>query len=657
MTQAFNLNTGPSRPHTQSILTEYLRRRRSGEAISTNTLVAEHPNGGQDLEDSLRALEAIEQSGSDGLRTVPWPPSTERGDKSPFSHEESGRDLIQASSRRLRFDVQACLGAGGFGVVYLAHDRLLDRQVALKVPKKATFPTPEHFAQFLNEARLAAKLRHPHIVGVYDVCEEGDVVFMVMEYVAGGSLRALMDAGPLPVDDAVRLMEPIAEAVAYANQRGMVHRDLKPSNVLLDAENRPHVVDFGLAVHEESLRLEERCSAGTPGYMAPEQVRGETHRLDGRTDLWSLGVMLYEMLAGRRPFLGADRKELFYRILHQEAKPLRQLRPEIPPPLEAIVLRCLMKSIDQRFSTVADLAAELRNWRTNGAMTLLGTAAAAPESSKRPAALWAAVGLLTLTGAGGAAIGLLAVGSRDASAPSHVAEASSSETTSAPGRAFVDLAPSEIEPLKWYSLLEHPPEIVVWPSNRDRSRILHFPEERHVLATCVSEGLLSLGSIESGAYEFRVDLHQPDWNGGVGVFWGWHEAYDAARERMVVRHQELVLTRTAQLSGNDAFRIDRTLIVRWQEANGRTSTSSYTFASAPVKAPDQEPHQLHLEIQDGQLQMARWAGQSLTSLVDDRYQPQTTRVQPADHYGQFGLNMFRSTADFYDAEVKAHPSP
>ena len=154
----------------------------------------------------------------------------------------------------------------------------------------------------------------------------------------------------------------MAEAASVAHHAGFVHRDLKPNNILIDKESRPHVVDFGLAIHE-SIQSDRRGeSAGTPGYMSPEQVRGETHRLDGRSDLWSAGVILYEMLTGRCPFAGATVDELFDEIKYREPRPPRQIAPHIPAELERICLKCLSKNTRERYTTGGDLASDLRAW-------------------------------------------------------------------------------------------------------------------------------------------------------------------------------------------------------------------------------------------------------------------------------------------------------
>ena len=160
----------------------------------------------------------------------------------------------------------------------------------------------------------------------------------------------------------VRLMIEIVEAVGFAHQQGLVHRDLKPANILVDQRGHAHVADFGLALDESLQQLKQGETCGTPAYMSPEQVRGETHRLDGRSDLWSLGVILYELLTGRRPFQGDSSTVLFDEIQHRDPKPPRMIRPEIPAELERIALKCLAKRATDRYGSAAELVEDLQAW-------------------------------------------------------------------------------------------------------------------------------------------------------------------------------------------------------------------------------------------------------------------------------------------------------
>jgi serine/threonine protein kinase/formylglycine-generating enzyme required for sulfatase activity len=246
--------------------------------------------------------------------------------------------------------------------VYQAHDGELDRLVAIKVPRPDRFASEKDFQRLLEEARTVAALNHPGIAAVYDVGRQEDGTwFVVMEYIEGESLAHHLRLQRPSYDRTAELMVWLAQILQYAHERGLIHCDLKPANILIDGQGNAHVVDFGLAVHEQKQRLRIGEVAGTVAYMAPEQVRGEGHRLDGRTDLWSLGVVLYELLTRHLPF-GGTISQVLDEILTREPKPPRQLDGRIPKHLERICLKCLAKRMTDRYPTAADLADDLRHW-------------------------------------------------------------------------------------------------------------------------------------------------------------------------------------------------------------------------------------------------------------------------------------------------------
>ncbi len=285
------------------------------------------------------------------------------------------------------FVVLGFLGGGTFGKVYLGRDTQLDRLVAIKVPRPERFSGADDLERFIQEARLAARIKHPGIVTVYHVDRDQDLGwFVVLEYIEGRTLSALLRAERITCAQAVEMMILVALAITFAHEQGLVHRDLKPENILLDTNDRPHIADFGLAVHQDELWPRSGEIAGSPAYMAPEQVRGESHRLDGRTDLWALGVILYRMLTGARPFDGANTDLTFDEILNREPVPLRQRDRTVPKELERICLKCLSKRMSDRYDTAADLADDLRHWlRFSGSELLADTAAAtSPEGARTP---------------------------------------------------------------------------------------------------------------------------------------------------------------------------------------------------------------------------------------------------------------------------------
>ncbi len=261
-----------------------------------------------------------------------------------------------------RYQIEQVLGTGGFGTVYRAIDPQLQRTVAIKVPHQVRNRSSQREAFQLHEARVAAQLKHPGLVAVYDVQQNGESLYIVQEFVDGQDLSRWAVIAQPNIARLIILMIEIVEAVGYAHQRGMVHRDLKPANILVDHAGGAHVADFGLALNESWQQLRAGETSGTPAYMSPEQVRGESHRLDGRSDLWSLGVVLYELLAGRRPFLGESCAAIFDEILHRDPKPLRMIRPELSAELERITLKCLAKQATNRYGSAAELVDDLSAW-------------------------------------------------------------------------------------------------------------------------------------------------------------------------------------------------------------------------------------------------------------------------------------------------------
>ena len=256
--------------------------------------------------------------------------------------------------------MQRVIGSGGFGQVYLAHDTELDRPVAIKVLRSANVSRPE-VDQFLEEGRRVARLRHPGIVAVHDIGTHDGQLYIVSDYLSGPSLAEWLIANRPTWLDAARIVAAIADALAHAHSKRTVHRDVKPVNIIFTAEQHPVLVDFGLGLDEARAGGQELgVVSGTPRYMAPEQVTGEAHRIDGRTDIYSLGVVLYEMLCGYVPFRGTDSQELLRQIRDDEPQPPRQLINDIPPALEDVCLRAMAKLIGDRYATAADLATALR---------------------------------------------------------------------------------------------------------------------------------------------------------------------------------------------------------------------------------------------------------------------------------------------------------
>ncbi len=280
---------------------------------------------------------------------------------------------LSAGTRLGPFEVLAPIGAGGMGEVYRARDTRLERDVAIKVLPESVSADPKALARFESEARAVAALSHPNILALHDVGEADGVRYAVTELLEGETLRGLVVRGLIPIRRALEIAHEVAEALAAAHGKGIVHRDVKPENVFVTKDGRVKLLDFGLArsgplptghdeTHSPTVEklTEEGAAVGTVAYMSPEQARGET--VEFRSDQFSLGIVLYEMLAGTRPFKGASVAETLTAIIREEPEPLAVSAPQVPAPVRWLVERLLAKDAHGRYESTADLARELRIW-------------------------------------------------------------------------------------------------------------------------------------------------------------------------------------------------------------------------------------------------------------------------------------------------------
>jgi tRNA A-37 threonylcarbamoyl transferase component Bud32 len=261
-----------------------------------------------------------------------------------------------------RYVVEARIGRGGMATVWRAHDNVLNRTVALKRLRASMREDPEAMARFLREARTVARLSHPGIVQLLDGGEDGNGPFIAMELVEGEDLRTrIADEGPLPPAEAARIGAQVASTLAFAHEHGVVHRDIKSQNVMLDRDGNAKLADFGIAqlleVSGEARLTRSGMMVGTSDYLAPEQAEGRP--VDGRTDIYSLGIVLWECLTGELPFPGENFVSVAMRQVHDPLPDPRELAPDVPPRLAACILRAAAKDPDDRFATAAEFADEL----------------------------------------------------------------------------------------------------------------------------------------------------------------------------------------------------------------------------------------------------------------------------------------------------------
>ena len=310
---------------------------------------------------------------------------------SKVAAEEKNGDPLATIGHIGRYALKYRIGEGGLGTVYAAHDPLLSRLIAIKTLNLdlSAEQRPAFNALFLNEARAAAGLSHPNIVTVFDAGVSDDNAYIAMELLKGRDLRQLRQEGwrPSPAQAAL-IVRRVADALAYAHSKGVVHRDIKPANIFMVGRTQPRVLDFGIArvAHQHDAHAGEDIAAGSPYYMAPEQVRQQP--VDRRADVFSLGVVLYELLTDQKPFRGNSLAEITTAVLEHEVPPAHQLNSEVPEPLSDIAVRAMEKDPEHRFRSARALSRELRHWLDEHGQETDAIEAAA-SSQARSRLVWA----------------------------------------------------------------------------------------------------------------------------------------------------------------------------------------------------------------------------------------------------------------------------
>jgi len=283
------------------------------------------------------------------------------------------------------------LGKGGMGVVYKAEDTKLKRNVALKFISAERFEDHDARNRFINEAQTAASLNHPNICTVYEIDEVDEKIFIAMELVEGKSLKHMTKSGPLDMDTALSIAKQVSEGLHEAHNKGIVHRDIKSANIMITPKGNAKIMDFGIAKSAAETQITETATlVGTLAYMSPEQIQGG--KVDARSDVWSLGVLLYEMLAGQLPFIGTRDHFILYAILNDNQPPLSSIRKGIPLELEGIARKCLEKKAEDRYQTASDLNIDLRRLTrdiTDGTAHISDVRPMFPAVSKKAFLKWA----------------------------------------------------------------------------------------------------------------------------------------------------------------------------------------------------------------------------------------------------------------------------
>jgi hypothetical protein len=484
-----------------------------------------------------------------------------------------------------RYRLVALLGRGGFGEVWRGHDPLLNRSVAVKRARPDARRRPAD--EFLAEGRKLAQLGHPGIVRVHDVGFEDGTCFIVSELVEGETLAARAHRRALPWEEAARLVAEVAEAAHAAHLRGIVHRDIKPSNILIDADGRARLADFGLAITEEEQLDERAATLGTYAYMSPEQLAGRSNQVDARADVYSLGVVLYQLLTGRLPFVGKTPTQYRELVLSREPRPPRTIVESIPPVLEEVCLRCLARDIASRPTTAHDLAAALRS--------VPSPSVAAHPRRRRALAALAVAGTLAVLGIAGWSRLRPA---RDVPLDDRQAhpgvDLPSVDGHAGPTSLVGDSSEVRVEPLVWRAS----DASGGWQATNGGSTL------RAESKDC---GLLKTMDLAGENPTIDLDLHQVRWTGGIGVFFGHRREWVDGAQRGSFEGLAI------EAHPDGGWQVVR--VLNEYQVDSPSAWNGWNTASTRISDPGPAPLALRLRFAGGRLDSVTLAGSDLAELT------------------------------------------
>lgn len=547
-----------------------------------------------------------------------------------------------------RYQLERLLGSGGFAQVWLAYDPLLERRVAIKVTRPDRFWSMDAYRSMAAEARRVAKLGLAGVVPVYDLVEQGSDLYIVSKYMAGGTLRDVLRQRTLSVQEGAALLRKVSLTLHKAHQQNILHRDIKSGNILLDEEGEPHVADFGIAVTLHEQERESRQILGSFSHMSPEQARGENNQLDPRTDIYSLGMVLYEVLTGRTAFRGSTAEEFLQKIQKEAPVSPRVHRPEIPEGLETVCLKALEKDPGGRFATALDFAEALLPWLGN-----TGSQADIRDVWKRDAVAEDSLGLqvaqrptlskmdfwTSLVLIGGSLVLAFALGVRWLTAGPATTPSPQPEEPALPSYPL-PIAEAEIIPWRdsvadlptWFKDWKCRPSEINYPGYVGIGSIFYRTNEKRCEVTANYTRLIAMGNLKTDKdYQISVTCGQPTAVGSYGLFFQYQTTMSHGIQVPVY---QLIVLENRDGNAPNPFRILRKVIVPGESTSLPTSIVESNYQVLSRINPSRMP-QLVVQVGKSGLQLVRYDQEEVTVPLSAPANPK--EKLPTEFSGVWGL--------------------